>query len=58
MTVYHTTDHDMTLVSSPSELMPTDAQLRAIALSESTPLDESELDADSYADSIMTELGL
>jgi len=41
---------------------PTDAQLREIQalidLSESTELDESELDADSYADAIMSELGL
>ena len=49
-------------ISSLSNIEPTDAQLREmqalIDLSESTDLDESELDADSYADAIMTELGL
>ena len=61
MTVYYTTDHDMSMVSSPSEQMPTDEQLREmqrlIDLSESTELDESELDAESYADAVIAELG-
>ena len=64
MTVYYTPNHDMTLVSSPSEMLPTDAQLRAIEdainLSESTELDESELDADlfgdDYADAVLASL--
>ena len=50
--------------SSPSHSEPTDAQLRAIedaiALSESTELDESELDAemfgDDYADAVLASL--
>ena len=54
----------MSLVSSDSELMPSDAQLRAIEdaikLSESTELDESELDAelfgDDYADAVIASL--
>ena len=57
MTVFVTPDHDTSLVSSPTETMPTDAQLRAIQdainLSESTDLDESELDADSWVDDMM-----
>ena len=64
MTIYITPDHDTSMVSSPTEIMPTDAQLRAIedaiALSESTELDESELDAelfgDEYADAVIASL--
>ena len=57
MTVFHTSNHNMSLVSSPTEQLPTDAQLKAIEdaikLSESTELDESELDADSWVDDMM-----
>ena len=64
MTVFVTPDHDTSMVSSPTETMPTDAQLRAIAdaiaLSESTEFDESELDAelygDDYADAILADM--
>lgn len=48
-------------ISSLSNIEPTDAQLRElqalIDLSESTDLDESELDAESYADAVIAELG-
>ena len=57
MTVFYTSNHDMSLVSSPSEQLPTDAELQAIdnaiKLSESTELDESELDCDSWVDDMM-----
>ena len=57
MKVFVTSDHDTSLVSSPTEIMPTDEQLREmqrlIDLSESTDLDESELDSDSWVDDMM-----
>lgn len=64
MTVFVTPDHDTSMVSSPTQTMPTDAQLRAIEdainLSESTEFDESELDAelfgDEYADAMLMDL--
>lgn len=57
MTVFYTSNHDMSLVSSPSEQLPTEQQLKAIEdaikLSESTELGESELDCDSWVDDMM-----
>ena len=60
MTIYFTSNHDMSLVTSDSEILPTDAQLSAIEdtieLDESTELD-AELFGDDYANEVINSIG-
>ena len=45
MTVYHTSNHDMSLVSSPTEQLPTDTELQQI--------EDIDINVDTWVDDMM-----
>ena len=54
MTVFYTSNHDMSLVSSQTEFMPSDIELRELA----AEVDDihAELTGDDYADAILADI--
>ena len=54
MTVFYTSNHNMSLVSSQTEFMPSDIELRELA----AEVDDihAELTGDDYADAILADI--